>query len=157
MCLLSVSFAILITAHMIYICSSTLRCIFILQIIIFHHTHSHPHRPYYSVYHYLHIIISHLISLLPLPFFLLIYFSVYYFLQSGYTPLHLACGKGHESTVLVLLENKADPNLQNKVTSRMMMLLMMMYVCMYVCMHAFVDMSMYVFITNFYRHIDYSI
>ncbi len=26
--------------------------------------------------------------------------------------------KGHESTVLVLLQNKADPNLQNKVTSR---------------------------------------
>ena len=29
--------------------------------------------------------------------------------------------------------------------------------CMYVCKHVFVDMSMYVFITNFYRHIDNSI
>ena len=28
--------------------------------------------------------------------------------------------KGHESTVLVLLQNKADPNLQDKVTSRRM-------------------------------------
>jgi hypothetical protein len=32
--------------------------------------------------------------------------------------------KGHESTVLVLLQNKADPNLQNKVTSRRMMIMM---------------------------------
>jgi len=30
---------------------------------------------------------------------------------------------GHESTVLVLLLNKADPNLQNKVTSRRMMIM----------------------------------
>jgi hypothetical protein len=30
---------------------------------------------------------------------------------------------GHESTVLVLLQNKANPNLQNKVTSRRMMIM----------------------------------
>ncbi len=54
------------------------------------------------------------------PSFFLIYFSVYYFLQSGKTPLHKACEKGHESTVLVLLQNKADPNLQDEVTSRRM-------------------------------------
>ena len=50
---------------MIYICSSTIRCIFILKII----THHHHHTPYCSVCHYLPIIISHLISLLPLPSF----------------------------------------------------------------------------------------
>ena len=38
-------------------------------------------------------------------------------------PLYIACEKGHESTVLVLLENGADPNLQRKVTSRRMMML----------------------------------
>jgi ankyrin repeat protein len=33
-------------------------------------------------------------------------------------PLHYACYFGHESTVLVLLQNKANPNLQDdKVTS----------------------------------------
>ena len=57
------------------------------------------------------------------PFFLLIYFSVYYFLQNGNTPLHKACEKGHESTVLVLLQNQADPNLQDKVTTRRMMIM----------------------------------
>ncbi len=31
-------------------------------------------------------------------------------------PLHKACEKGHESTVLVLLQNGADPNLQDKVS-----------------------------------------
>ena len=30
---------------------------------------------------------------------------------------------GHESTVLVLLQNGADPNLQDKVTSRRMMMM----------------------------------
>ena len=55
--------------------------------------------------------------------FHLIYISVYYFLQDGWTPLHRACEKGHESTVLVLLQNQADPNLQTKVTSRSMMIL----------------------------------
>ena len=67
-----------------------------------------------SIYHYFppHLTIT--------PSFLLIYFSVYYFLQNGYTPLYLACQNGHESTVLVLLENGADPNLQTKVTSRRM-------------------------------------
>jgi len=30
---------------------------------------------------------------------------------------------GHESTVLVLLQNKADPNLKDKVTSRRMMMM----------------------------------
>ena len=37
----------------------------------------------------------------------------------------MACEKGLESTVLVLLENGADPNLLNKVTSRRMMVLSM--------------------------------
>ena len=35
----------------------------------------------------------------------------------------MACEKGHESTVLVLLQNGADPNLQNKVTSSRMILM----------------------------------
>ena len=70
-----------------------------------------------STYHYFphHLTIT--------PSFLLIYFSVYYFLQFGWTPLHEACRKGHESTVLVLLENGANPNLQNEVTSRRMMIM----------------------------------
>ncbi len=57
------------------------------------------------------------------PSFLPIYFSVYYFLQDGVTPLHLACLNGHESIVLVLLQNQADPNLQSEVTSRRMMII----------------------------------
>ena len=57
------------------------------------------------------------------PSFLLIYFSLYYFLQYGQTPLYIACEKGHESTVLVLLQNGADPNLQAKVTSRKMVMI----------------------------------
>ena len=35
----------------------------------------------------------------------------------------MACEKGHESTVRVLLENGADPNLQDKVTSRKLMMI----------------------------------
>ncbi len=35
----------------------------------------------------------------------------------------MACDNGHESTVLVLLQNKADPNIQTKVTSRRMMMM----------------------------------
>ena len=35
----------------------------------------------------------------------------------------MACYNGHESTVLVLLQNGADLNLQTKVTSRRMMML----------------------------------
>ena len=35
----------------------------------------------------------------------------------------MACEKGHESTVLVLLQNKANPNLKNEVTSRRMMMI----------------------------------
>ena len=35
----------------------------------------------------------------------------------------MACWEGHESTVLVLLQNKADPNLQTEVTSRRMMIM----------------------------------
>ncbi len=29
----------------------------------------------------------------------------------------MACENGHDSTILVMLQNKADPNLQSKVTS----------------------------------------
>ena len=70
-----------------------------------------------STYHYFqpHLTIT--------PSFLLIYFSVYYFLQIGQTPLHIACWYGHESTVLVLLQNGADPNFQDEVTSRRMMIM----------------------------------
>ena len=57
------------------------------------------------------------------PSSLLIYFSVYYFLQDGHTPLYVACYYGHESTVRVLLQNKADPNLEDKVISRRMMII----------------------------------
>ena len=35
----------------------------------------------------------------------------------------MACWNGHESTVLVLLQNHANPNLQNKVTSRRMIIM----------------------------------
>ena len=35
----------------------------------------------------------------------------------------MACQNGHKSTVLVLLENGADLNLQTKVTSRRMMIM----------------------------------
>ena len=35
----------------------------------------------------------------------------------------MACEKGHKSTVLVLLQNGANPNLQNQVTSRRMMMI----------------------------------
>ena len=35
----------------------------------------------------------------------------------------MACEKGHESTVLVLLQNGADLNLQTKVTSRRMVIM----------------------------------
>jgi hypothetical protein len=35
----------------------------------------------------------------------------------------MACENGHESTVLVLLQNGADPNLQDEVTSRRMMIM----------------------------------
>ena len=35
----------------------------------------------------------------------------------------MACQKGLKSTVLVLLQNGADPNLQNEVTSRRMMIM----------------------------------
>ena len=68
-----------------------------------------------STYHYFspHLTIT--------PSFLLIYFSVYYFLQDGWTPLHIAGYNGLESTVLVLLQNGADLNLQDEVTSRRMM------------------------------------
>ena len=57
------------------------------------------------------------------PSFLLIYLSVYYFLQYGQTPLTMACLNGHESTVLLLLQNRADPNLQSEVTSKRMSIL----------------------------------
>ena len=35
----------------------------------------------------------------------------------------MACTYGHESTVLVLLQNGANPNLQDEVTSRRMMIM----------------------------------
>ncbi len=35
----------------------------------------------------------------------------------------MACKYGHESTVLVLLQNQADPNLQDEVSSRWMMMM----------------------------------
>ena len=62
------------------------------------------------------------------PSFLLIYLSIYYFLQDGRTPLYVACEKGHDSTVLLLLQNKANPNLQDQVTSRRMILITMMMI-----------------------------
>ena len=70
-----------------------------------------------STYHYFppHLTIT--------PSFLPIYFSVYYFLQYGWTPLHKASENGHKSIVLVLLQNGADLNLQTKVTSRRMMIM----------------------------------
>ena len=43
--------------------------------------------------------------------------------MSSYTATIIPCEKGHESTVLVLLENKADLNLQDKVSSRRMMIM----------------------------------
>ena len=123
MCLLSVSVAILITAYND------------LQLQQHYSLHTHIIDYYFSLhssssssynlllciplstYHYFspHLTIT--------PSFLLIYFSVYYFLQFGWTPLQIACLIGHESTVLVLLQNGADINLQTKVTSRRMMIM----------------------------------
>ena len=37
----------------------------------------------------------------------------------------MACYNGHESTVLVLLQNGADLNLQDEVTSRRMMIMIL--------------------------------
>ena len=122
MCSLSVSVAILITAQN----DLQLQQHYSLHIqIIDYYFSSHSSSSSYtlllcmplSTYHYFS---SHLSII---PSFLLIYFSVYYFLQIGQTPLHYACGKGHESTVLVLLQNGADLNLQNEVTSRRMMIM----------------------------------
>ena len=125
MCSLSVSIAILITAYN----DLQLQCHYSLHIHIIDYyfsSHSSSSSSYtlllcmpLSTFYYFspHLTIT--------PSFLLIYFSVYYFLQDGNTPLHIACEKGHESTVLVLLENGADLNLQNKymVTSRRMMIM----------------------------------
>ena len=104
--------------------SSTVRCIFILQIILFFITliiilirHA---TLYVTIYIPFFLTSSHYYPFLP------IYFSVYYFLQNGWTPLHRACENGHESTARVQLENGADPNLQNKVTSRRIMMMIMM-------------------------------
>ena len=123
MCSLSVSIAILITAYN----GLQLQQHYSLHIHIIDYyfsSHSSSSSSYtlllcipLSTYHYFspHLTIT--------PSFLLIYFSVYYFLQCGYTPLYIACEEGHESTVLVLLQNGADPNLQNKVTSRRIMMI----------------------------------
>ena len=43
-----------------------------------------------------------------------------------YLCVYIACAKGHESTVLVLLQNRLNPDLQDKVTSRKMMMISMM-------------------------------
>ena len=125
MCSLSVSIAILITAYN----DLQLQQHYSLHIHIIDYyfsSHSSSSSSYtllhcmpLSTYHYFspHLTIT--------PSFLLIYFSVYYyFLQFGDTPLYIACEEGHESTVLVLLQNGADPNLQNMVTSRRMMIFM---------------------------------
>ena len=123
MCSLSVSIAILITAYN----DLQLQQHYSLHIHIIDYyfsSHSSSSSSYtlllcipLSTYHYFsrHLTIT--------PSFLLIYFSVYYFLQYGQTPLHIACWNGHESTVLVLLQNGANPNLQSKVTSRRMMIM----------------------------------
>ena len=123
MCSLLVSIVILITAHN----GLQLQQHYLLHIHIidsYFSSYSSSSSSYtlllcipLSTYHYFspHLTIT--------PSFLLIYFSVYYFLQFGQTSLHIACGYGHESTVLVLLENGADLNLQNKVTSRRMMIM----------------------------------
>ena len=127
MCSLSVSIAILITSYN----DLQLQQQYSLHIHIIDYFSSHSSSSSYtlllcmslSTYHYFP---PHL-SLFPLPSFLpsflLIYFSVYYFLQDGWTPLHIACYYGHESIVRVLLQNGADPNLQNQVTSRKMVMI----------------------------------
>ena len=123
MCSLSVTIAILITAYN----DLQLQQHYSLHIHIIDYnfpSHSSSSSSYtlllymsLSTYHYFppHLTIT--------PSFLLIYFSMYYFLQYGSTPLYIACQKGHESTVLVLLQNGADPNLQDKVISRRMMIM----------------------------------
>ena len=123
MCSLSVSVAILITAYN----DLQLQQHYSLHIHVIDYyfsSHSSSSSSYtllqcipLSTYNYFspHLTIT--------PSFLLIYFSVYYFLQFGWTPLHTACGNGHESTVLVLLQNGADQNLQTEVTSRRMMIM----------------------------------
>ncbi len=120
MCSLSVSIILLITAYN----DLQLQQHYSLHIHIIHYYYS-SHSSSYTIL--LCIPLSTFFYFSPhltiTPSFLLIYFSVYYFLQYGYTPLHRACQKGHESTVLVLLQNKADPNLQTEVTSRRMMMM----------------------------------
>ncbi len=123
MCSLSVSILILITAYI----DLQLQQYYSLHIFIIDYyvsSHSSSSSSYtlllcipLSTYNYFspHLTIT--------PSFLLIYFSVYYFLQDGRTPLHVACGNGHESTVLVLIQNKVDPNHQDEVTSRRMMII----------------------------------
>ena len=124
-CSLSVSIAILITAYNdLYLQQHYLLHIHIIDYYFPSHSSSSSSSSYtlllcmpLSTYHYFppHLTIT--------PSFLLIYFSVYYFLQYGQTPLYLACDEGHESTVLVLLQNGANPNLQDEVTSRRMMMM----------------------------------
>ena len=123
MCSLSVSIAILITAYN----DLQLQQHYSLHIYIIDYyfsSHSSSSSSYtlllcipLSTYNYFspHLTIT--------PSFLLIYFSVYYFLQDGYTPLLIACQWGYESTVLVLLQNGADPNLQTTVISRRLMIM----------------------------------
>ena len=52
--------------------------------------------------------------------------STYHYFSPIHRTLHIACWKGHESTVLVLLQNRVNPDLQDKVTSRKMMMMSMM-------------------------------
>ena len=124
MCPLSVSITILITAYN-YLQLQQLYSLHIYIIDYYFSSHSSSSSSSYILLLYIPLSTYNYFSshLMITPSFLLIYFSVYYFLQDGYTPLYIACQNGHESTVLVLLQNQADPNLQSKVTSGRMMIM----------------------------------
>ena len=52
----------------------------------------------------------------PLSWFMILYYMICYFLQDGYTPIHLASRCGHVQVVEKLLSLGADFNVVNKVS-----------------------------------------
>jgi len=46
----------------------------------------------------------------------ILYYMMYYYLQYGYTPIHLASNDGHVQVVEKLISSGADVNVVNKVS-----------------------------------------
>jgi hypothetical protein len=98
--------------------------VFVVEVALFaaYSYYSYNTYYYYSSLHHHHALYCSVCYLsTPIYISLILTYS-----QDGYTPLHIACWKGHESTVLVLLKNRVNPDLQDKVTSRKMMMMSMM-------------------------------